>query len=522
MPAKPKPAPATPIAPQINARHPQYLDLFPLWEQIRDCMEGEKAIKKAGTKYLPKPNAWDDSKENAERYNAYKLRAVFHNVTGRTVENMVGQCFAVDPVFTGPEVLQPVIDDIDGAGVSATQQAKKSLANVVAFSRAGLFVDYPETQGPVSVADAEEGGIRAKVLLFQPWQIINWRTTLQGAKSKLSLVVIEEEYVKEDDGFSATLSKRYRILRLVENSYQVEVWEESADKAGFTMTRQAIPTDGKGQPFTEIPFVFLGAEANNPEPEKPLLEDISNLNLGHYRNSADYEEAVYMTGQPTPYLAGLTESWVNDVLKGKIMMGSRSAIPLPEGATAGLLQPNPNTLPKEAMDQKEALMLALGAKLVEKREVKRTATEAGLDEASTTSVLAGCCKNVSAAYARALEWVCQFQNVEIPAPTNGATGGLLFELNTDFAVARMTPEEMSSLMGLYTGKLITFEEARDKLKSGGVAYLDDEDAKDQMEEQEEAELQRAQAELDAQTSAQERLIAAKGGTPPANGNPAQA
>ena len=513
MPAKPKTAPATPISPQINARHPKFLELFPLWEQIRDCIAGEKTIKEAGTKYLPKPNAWDTSTENGERYKAYKLRAVFHNVTGRTVENMVGQCFAVDPVFTGPEVLQPIIDDIDGAGVSATQQSKKALASVVAFSRAGLLVDYPETSGPVSVADAEAGEIRAKVLFFQPWQIVNWRTTLQGAKSKLSLVVIEEEYVKDDDGFAAVISKRYRVLRLVENLYQVEVWEETADKAGFTMTRQAIPQDGTGQPFNEIPFVFIGAESNNSEGEKPLMEDISNLNLGHYRNSADYEEAVYMTGQPTPYLAGLTQSWVDDVLKGKVMMGSRSAIPLPEGATAGLLQPNPNTLPKEAMDQKEALMLALGAKLVEKREVKRTATEAGLDEASTTSVLAGCCKNVSAAYARALVWVCLFQNVPIPAPTNGATGGLLFELNTDFAVARMSPEEMNAILAMFNGKLITFEEARDKMKSGGVAYLDDEDAKDQMEEQEEADLARAQAELDAQTSAQERLIAAKGGSP---------
>lgn len=169
-------------------------------------------------------------------------------------------------------------------------------------------------------------------------------------------------------------------------------------------------------------------------------------------------------------------------------------------------------------------MLALGAKLVEKREVKQTATEAGLNEASSTSVLAGCCNNVSDAYARAFRWVARFQNVTVPEGTNGEDEGLLFELNTEFAVARMTPEEITGVLGLYTGKLITFEEARDKLKSGGVAYLDDEDAKDQMDDEAEADLAKAQQELDAQTSAQERLIAAKGGTPPAKGQqpPAQA
>jgi len=519
MPAKPKLSTVPPSAvPAISAKHPKFKDFLPLWEQIRDCIAGEAAVKAAKTKYLPRPNAEDSSPENTKRYEGYIARAVFHNVTGRTVENMVGQCFAVDPVYTGPEALQPVIDDIDGAGVSATQQSKKALGMVVAYSRAGLLVDYPKTNGPVSIRDAEEGGIRAKVLLFFPWQIINWRTTLQGAKSKLSLVVIKEDYIAEDDGFETKIEEQFRILRLVNNVYSVEIWRPMVEGGGFNLFEQATPADGSGQPMQELPFCFIGAEANDSELEKPLMLDISFLNLGHYRNSADYEESVYMVGQPTPWLAGLTQSWVDDVLKGKIMLGSRSCVPLPEGGTAGLLQANPNTLPKEAMDQKEELMIALGAKLVEKREVKVTATEAGLNEASATSVLAGCVANVSAAYARALAWVASFQNVTIPEPADGMDEGLLFELNREFAVARLSPEEQSSIMGLYTGKLITFEEARDKLKSGGVAYLDDEDAKDQMADEEEAELAQAQQELDAQTAAQERLLAAKG-QPPANTPP---
>lgn len=502
--------------PKINSQHPKFKDFAPLWEQIKDCLAGEKAIKEKGKTYLPQPNPEDTSPENAARYRAYNQRAVFHNVTGRTVENMVGQSFAVDPVFTGPDTMKPLIEDIDGAGVSAIQQAKKALALVVSYSRGGLLVDYPKTNGPVSIKDAEDGGIRPKILLFEPWRIVNWRTTLQGAKSKLSLVMLEEEYIKEDDGFEAVLEKQYRELRLTNGVYTVNIWR-NIDGGGWQIVpgEAATPRDGKGQPFNEIPFVFLGAEANDSELEKPLMEDISNLNLAHYRNSADYEEAVYMVGQPTPWLAGLSQSWVDDVLKGKIMLGSRSCIPLPEGGTAGLIQATANTLPKEAMDQKEAQMVALGAKLVEKREVAQTATEKGLNEASTTSILAGCCGNVSAGYARGLQWSARFQNIEV------APDALLFELNKDFAVARMTPEEQTSLMGLYQGELITFEEARDKLKTGGVAYLDDEDAKDQMDQKAEDDLQKAQSELDAQTAAQERLIAAKGGTPPAKPGQAQ-
>ncbi len=501
--------PAKPTARKIEAQHPKFKDFAPLWEQIKDCIKGEKAIKDALTKYLPKPNPEDTSPENLARYRAYVQRAVFHNVTGRTVENMVGQSFAVDPVFTGPDEMKPLTEDIDGAGVSAIQQSKKALGLVVSYARAGLLVDYPKTNGNVSIKDAEENGIRPKVLLFEPWRIVNWRTTLQGAKSKLSLVVLSEEYIKEDDGFEAILETQYRVLRLVQNVYTVEIWRNEAG-SGFApvASEGATPTDGAGKPLAEIPFVFLGAEANDSEPEKPLMEDISNLNLAHYRNSADYEESVYMVGQPTPFLAGLSQAWVDDVLKGKVMLGSRACIPLPEGGTAGLIQAAPNTLPKEAMDQKEAQMVALGAKLVEKREVAQTATEKGINESSTTSILAGCCGNVSAGYGRALEWSAQFQNVTVP------TDGILFELNRDFAVARMAPDEMGGILNLFNGQLITFEEARDKLKTGGVAYLDDEDAKDEMEAQAEAEFAKAQQELDAQTAAQASLLAAKG-TPPA-------
>lgn len=498
----------------VDSKHPDFIAIEKDWQQIADCIEGQRKIKKEGDKYLPKPNPSDTSPENSARYVSYKKRAVFHNATGRTVSNMVGQCFAVDPVPTVPPEMEPWLDDIDGGGVSAIQQSKKALGYIVAFSRAGLWVDYPKTTGPVSKADAEEGGVRPRCVLIDPREIINWRTTAIGAKSRLSLVVIRETYVGEDDGFETVKKTQYRVLRLVEGSYIIEVYRDSAG-SGYAKFEDMTPLDGSGQPLKEIPFTFIGAEANDPTIEKPLMIDISNLNLGHYRNSADYEEAVYMVGQPTPYLAGLTQSWVDDVLKGSIMLGSRACIPLPQGATAGLLQAATNTLPFEAMTQKETLMTALGAKLVEKREVAKTATESGINEANENSILAAACSNISEAYSDALQAMAAFGGVVVSKPEEE----ILFELNTDFAISRMSPEEQGAILSLYQADLITFEEARDKLKNGGVAYLDDEDAKDQLEQAAEEDFNKAKAELDAQTAGQIAVQAAKTGnappTPPA-------
>jgi hypothetical protein len=501
----------------VNTEHPAFSEAFADWEQIAHCLEGQRRIKKEGVKYLPKPNASDSSPENADRYTAYKQRAVFHNVTARTVSNLVGQCFAVDPVPTLPDEMTVWLDDVDGAGVSANQQSKKALAYVLSFSRAFLWVDYPKTGGIVTLADAEKGGIRPKLLLCDPRKIINWRVVQQGAKSKLGLVVIAENYSESDDGFEYKFKPQFRVLKLDENQvYTQEVWRN--DGTIWKIHETIVPLGGDKQPLNEIPGIFIGAEANDTEVEKALMLDISNLNIAHYCDSADYQEAVYMVGQPTPWISGLTQGWVDDVMKGKVVLGSRSCIPMPQGAAAGLLQVSPNILPKEAMDQKEKLMTALGAKLVEKSEVAKTATESGINEASETSILAACCKNVSAAYAFALRWAAVFANITVAKPEEN----VLFELNTDFAIARMTPEEAGGVLSLWQSDLITFEEARDKLKTGGWAYLSDEDAKDQLEAQAEEAFAKAQADLDAQTAAQVELQKAKLGNPDPKAPPAPA
>ena len=524
----------------VESHHPDYIKRERDWALISDCMEGQRTIKEKGDLYLPKPNPEDISLQNQSRYKAYKKRAVFHNVTARTVHNMVGQCFSVDPVHTLPPQMEPWLEDLDGSGVSAIQQAKRALGYVVAMSRAFLWVDYPKVGSVVSQADAEDGGIRPRVILCDPQKVINWRVIREGVKSKLSMVVIREPYIMKDDGFIAVFVEQFRVLRLMPdpadfNAPNVDTHNSETTNAATNVTPQKLtywmevyrpfeggmkpveriqPLDGNGQPLDHIPGTFIGAESNGCViVEKPLMLDIANLNIAHYRNSADYEEAVYMLGQPTPYITGLTDSWVQTHMKGGVFLGSRECIPLPVGGSAGMLQASINTLPKEAMDQKEELMQALGAKLVERLEVAQTATETGINEASETSILASCCKNVSSAYGYALREAANFGNIQVADPDKD----ILFELNTEFAVARMTPQEAQQTLALYQADAITFEELRDKLKSGGYAYLTDEDAKDQLEQAANDSFMKAQADLQSQTNEQMRLAQVKQGgkpTPP--------
>lgn len=458
--------------------------LLPLYKAIRDAIDGEVKIKAGKTKYLPQPNAEDESEENVARYEAYIERAVFYNVTARTLKGFVGQIFLKDPVIEVPTLLNIVVEDANGGGVSITQSSKKAVGYVLSHGRAGLFVDYPATEGPATRAQLEAGDIRPTLNLYAPWRVLNWRTTKRGAREILSLVVLSETYVKSDDGFEMKEAEQFRVLRLgksqdnvqegideSEDVYTVEVWRKEGGKFGISESYQ--PRDSSGALLKEIPFTFIGSENNDVDIDNPPLYDLASLNIAHYRNSADYEESCFIVGQPTPYFAGLTEEWVKNVMGGTVTLGSRGAVPLPEGGSAGLLQAESNTMPKEAMEHKERQMVALGAKLVEQQTVQRTATEADLEATSENSTLSSSAKNVSAAYKWGLEWCAVF----VGAPETG----IVFELNTEFDISNMTPQERAQLISEWQAGAISFTEMRESLRKVGVAKLDDDKAKTEIE-----------------------------------------
>ncbi|UYA98883.1 portal protein [Xanthomonas phage vB_Xar_IVIA-DoCa8] len=467
--------------PNVSFVRPELSKLLPMYYLIRDAIAGEPTVKEARTKYLPMPNASDQSKENKARYDAYIARAVFYNVARRTLFGLIGQVFMRDPVVKVPALLNPLVANATGSGINLTQLSKKAVSLNLAYSRAGILVDYPTTegQGGASVAELEAGKIRPTLYVYAPTEIINWRTIDRGAEEVLSLVVIFETWCVQDDGFEMKNSGQFRVLRLDDEGYYVhEIWREpnptKADgtkipRGNYQLHEVFKPTDANGNRLDEIPFMFMGSENNDVNPDNPNFYDLASLNLAHYRNSADYEESCYVVGQPTPVLTGLTEEWVNNVLKGTVNFGSRGGIPLPTGADAKLLQAEPNTMLKEAMDTKERQMVALGAKLVEQKEVQRTATEAELEAASEGSTLSTATKNVSAAFEWALKWAARW--------IGAGDAGVKFELNTDFDIARMTPDERRQIIEEWQKGAITFTEMRTGLRKAGIATEDDAKAK---------------------------------------------
>ncbi|MFV1943923.1 DUF4055 domain-containing protein [Pseudomonas luteola] len=420
----------------VTYTRPEYTAALSRWRLVRDVCKGSDQIKSKGDEYLPRPNSHDDSKENKERYETYRARAVFYNATGRTKNSLVGAVFTVWPTLTVPRVLEYVSEDIDGQGISIYQQSQSVVGNLLEVARHGLLVDYPAVEGGTSRADMESGRIRATVASYSAESIINWRTRRIGGQYVLSLVVLKETYEEDtEDGFGQELKDQYRVLRLTdEGRYAVEIWR---NEGGWNIVEYSEPLDGFGKPWDVIPFVFVGAESNDTSIDEPPLYDMAEINVAHYRNSADYEDSAYLVGQPQVYMAGLDDHWVEMLDQKGVYFGSRAILPLPQGGSAGILQAEPNSIAKEAMDAKERQMVALGARLIEQGSAAKTATQEKNESAAEHSVLSLIVSNTSEAYTQVLNFMARFMAV---------TDICEYTMNQEFVQVTIEPQMLQQLI----------------------------------------------------------------------------
>lgn len=492
----------------VEFTRPELRSKLAEYDVVQHCVAGAHVVKQKGDLYLPRPNATDTSAENQERYAAYLKRAVFYNVARRTLLALKGQIFLRDLQVTLPPSLDVLKLDATGENVTLEQVAATAAEHVLSIGRSGLHVDFPTTQGSVTSVELESGDVRPTITPYHGREIINWRKALRGARTVYTLIVVREDYTTADDGFETKTETQYKVMRLLtaadaaanivtrsdaddyadaldnavssaSDVYRLEVWRggsASTGTVGFAIAEIYYPRGADGSFLNEIPFQFLGAEKNDDSVDQPPMFDLCDVNLGHYRNSADYEETSFLTGQPTPVVSGVTEEWNNNVLKGNIQLGSRGVIALPNGGTAQLLQAEANSVPFEAMQMKERQMVALGAKLVEQRQVQRTATEAQLEGTADTSILATIAQNISNGMLWALKKATVF--------TGDNPDSVTFQLNTEFDLTRMDPAERQQLLLDWQGGAIAFTEMRAALRRGGVATLNDEEARTAIEKDE--------------------------------------
>jgi hypothetical protein len=444
----------------VDTRHADYEKALPDWTLCRDVVGGERKVKERTIDYLPQPTGMTQ-----EEYEQYLVRAQFYGATGKTVQAMTGAIFRREPAFKLPAATEYLRLDADGRGTPLGQFAKALTTEVCAMGRVGLLVDYPQVPLATSLAEERQLQARAHLYTYEAENIVNWRYEKVGAAYILSLLVLAEvdAQPKAEDPFAVEQKDRRRVLWLNGGRLQVDVWEVRTKTNGdkdWVLVGTTLPALPGGQPLDFIPFHFVGPDNLNAAVDQSPVIDLARVNVGHYRNSADYEEALFLLGQPTPYITGLSAEWA-DKHGASMRIGSRTAWLLPTGADAGLLELTSDLgALKGAMEGKEHQMATLGARLFEAREGNPEAEGTiRARQSGESSLIASIASNVSRALETAINWCGLWMK---------AAGEAEVVFNENFFAGQLDSAKLDSLIRAWQAGAITKRTLFEQLLSGEV------------------------------------------------------
>ena len=413
-----------------------YAAMADRWRTARDCVIGGNAVKAGGTRYLP-PLAGHNPNSPTDDYRAYLQRALFFNACARTIEALAGMIFRAEPVIECPEVAAPLIDDVDLAGHSLQEFAKAIVREVLTVGRVGVLVDH--TSAPAE--------LRPFMSLYAAETILDVVEEPIGGAPTIIQVRLRENYLAPDpdDEFATVDVNQIRVLDLPDGNYRQRIFR-SVGGSSWEVVEEVVPTID-GAPLDRIPFWIITAEqtADACDIEPPLLMDLIETNLVHYRTDADYRNAIHVAGVPTLFISGMAAS--NEPLRvgtfeaQYLEHADAKAYYVSYGADGA-------TAIRQSMLDLLDLMAFLGARLLtpEKRAAE-TAETARIHRMGEISVLANvsssCSAGLTAALRQLLDWALL-----------GGSEDAAIILNTRFLPAETTPQMIQAMLqSLLAGKI---------------------------------------------------------------------
>lgn len=439
---------ANQTAPGANAVsfiHPDYACAYHEWKTIEDVCAGTTAVKQAGEAYLPKL-----SDMTQDEYDAYRKRAVFFNATRRTRDALSGLLMRKKAVITLPgkeDATQPLLADMTMNGQSIWQWIRWLSDQVVGTGRAATIIDYNEDQQ------------RPYLATYQATDIVNWATGMVGGKKTLTLLIVrEQEEILE--GFTVKKRERYRSYRLVDGRAIYQTWAEG-DKDG-PQGAPEMPMLRRGKPLTRIPAVIHNASHLGPDIGEAPLYDVAEINLSHYRTSADLENGRHIAGLPTPWATGVDDS------KEALHLGtSRAWTTEKADAKFGFLEFTGQGLGEltKAMEEKERQMAVLGARMLfDAKKDAESFDTVKLRAASENAALSNIAGHLSVTATEALQWYYWWQGTEAEPTAVQAT----VLINEDFIDTSIDAASLQAYVAAFQQNALSFEAFFYLLQKGEV------------------------------------------------------
>lgn len=448
---------------QVDYECEEYKKYFREWIKCTDCYNGQRAIKDKKNTYLPKLSGQEYDYTNnyvtanyrdkgvvvtTSEYESYLKRAVFYNLTKKVTKGLVEQLFRKNIQLKVPPKMQCILDKFTLDGKSFVTAVKESNRDILLNYRSILVLDFPKNDKEIkTIKDKEKANIRPYAIYYNASEVINWRYETINNKPELSLVVIRESIEDYNDNeFVPDLIEQYRVFSLMEGVYTVRIYRKSKKNGNIELVEQTVPVvNGKTLDF--IPCYFITEKGISNELDYPLLNDIADLNIAHYINSADYENSLSITGSPTPVVKGLDdEVYENE----PVALGNR-VLKLTENGDAYYMEYKglgPEAL-ASAMDKKvDAMSVMAGKMLQNDPNGVESAETAYIHRAGEQGQLASMATSVSQAYEIILNQIADWM---------GVSGEIIIEFNTDYTIKELDPQLFANMNTAKEKGFISFE-----------------------------------------------------------------
>jgi hypothetical protein len=481
----------------IESKHKSYKDKEPLWVKTRAFLSGINEVVQPYIRKLPG--------HDKNEYELFQKQSYFLPAVARTQEAFTGLIMNPEPVIVVPEEMKAFVKDVTNDGEPIQRMIARTVNEVVGVSRCGVLVDFPRIEATgveLSVAEAEDQGLRAYARFYRAEDILDWRTSVYGGQRYLSFVKLRETFIEKIDDWSHREVAQMRVLDFAKPTKVIAVKDDAGaeedhaddgNEAGTTeeevyrvrVYRQAaggwvqigddfFPT-ANGDHLDEIPLVIFGPHSLDvSEVEKPILFDMVQISESHYNDSGLLQWALMWVGNPTAVFKGL-------VTKGEepIRLGSSQGIQTSEEGGADILY-----LPAEGvgairqtMEDKRRDMAAVGARLLADETKGQIARDTAIiQRAGEHSVLAGIAGAVSDGWERVLRLLAVWNGTQVDedeAEVDEKEGkAISVKLNTDYVPLGLQVGELKDLMAAVQNGTLTSRDMFGLLQKRGVIRAD--------------------------------------------------
>ena len=433
----------------INDPNSAWQNMEPHWVLIEDLMGGSYEMRRKHRRYLlQEPRELDDSYDNR------LARSVCPPYYQR-LERMLAGMLTRKPVRLNDiaDVIREQLFDVDLQGNDLNIWTYETSRKVVRYGHCGVLVDAP----------ADSNG-RPYWVSYTPRDILGWRTELIDGQQKFTQLRLLEKVIEPEGDYGETIVEQVRLL----TPGAFEIHRKNND-GEFQLYEEGTTT------LSEIPFSVAYSNRVNLMESRPPMEDIAELNLKAYQCGSDLSNQLHISSVPLLAFYGYPQT------SEEVSAGPGEAIAFPADGKAEYIEPSGKSFEAQykQLDRIEQQINELGlAAILGQKLSAETAEAKRIDRSQGDSTMQVVAQQMQDMIDNSLIFHAQYLG-------NNSAGSSF--VNRDFLAARLDPQEIGSLLQLYTAGTITQETLLKQLHEGEV--LGDEfDVEEELEATQQASL----------------------------------